>query len=126
MKKYVVKLTEGERERLRKLVSADMASARMLNRARVLLKSGVGEHADDSPAFTDREIARMLETSEATVGAGAQALLPTRARCRARTLGARSGVRALFGWVCRGSPDRAGVLESAVRPRPVEHTPPGR
>jgi transposase len=67
-KKYLVKLTEGERERLLKLVSAGMAPARMLNRARVLLKADVGEHVGDRPAFTDRQIAEMLETSEATVG----------------------------------------------------------
>ena len=67
-KKYIVELTEAERERLLKLVSAGTAPARMLNRARVLLKADVGEQVDDHPAFTDREIAGMLETSAATVG----------------------------------------------------------
>ena len=68
-KKYVVKLTEGERERLLKLVSVGTAPARMLNRARVLLKADRGEHAGEGrPALTDREVAGMLETSEATVG----------------------------------------------------------
>src|SRR5215210_6028199 len=41
----------------------------MLNRARVLLKADIGEHAaGGGPALGDREIARMLETSAATVG----------------------------------------------------------
>jgi hypothetical protein len=36
-KKYVVELTNQERERLRKLLSSGTAPARMLTRARVLL-----------------------------------------------------------------------------------------
>ncbi len=67
-KKYVVELTKEERARLRGLVSAGVAPARMLNRARVLLKADAGEHAGGGPAPADREIARMLETSAATVG----------------------------------------------------------
>ena len=67
-KKYVVKLTKAEREHLRKLISAGTAPARMLNRARILLKADVGEHArGGGPAPVDQEIARMLETSTATV-----------------------------------------------------------
>jgi hypothetical protein len=65
-KKHVVKLTEAEREHLRKLISAGTAPARMLNRARILLKADAGEHAS-APALIDREIAGMLETSTATV-----------------------------------------------------------
>ncbi len=67
-KKYVVVLTQAERGRLLKLLSAGTAPARMLARARVLLKADRGEHAGDGPALSDREIARMLETSAATVG----------------------------------------------------------
>jgi hypothetical protein len=37
-KKYVVELTEQEREYLHKLISAGTAPARKLNRARILLK----------------------------------------------------------------------------------------
>jgi len=65
-KMYVVDLTEGERERLRKLISAGSAPARMLTRARILLKADVGEHVAEE-ALIDKEIARMLETSTATV-----------------------------------------------------------
>ena len=67
-KKYVVELTKEERARLRGLISAGVAPARMLNRARVLLKADAGEHAGGGPAPADREIAGMLETSAATVG----------------------------------------------------------
>jgi hypothetical protein len=66
-KMYVVELTKVERERLRKLISAGASPARMLTRARILLKADVvGEHACGR-ASTDREIAGMLETSQATV-----------------------------------------------------------
>ena len=67
-KKYVVELTKEERERLLKLIRAGEAPARMLNRARVLLKADRGEHAGERSALADREIAGMLETSRATVG----------------------------------------------------------
>lgn len=67
-KKYVVELTKEERERLLKLISAGEAPARMLTHARVLLKADTGEHATSGgPAFADRQIAGMLETSDATV-----------------------------------------------------------
>src|SRR5215208_704423 len=66
VKKYVVELTEDERERLHKLISAGSAPARMLNRARILLKADVGEHSEGEPLI-DRQIAPMLETSTATV-----------------------------------------------------------
>lgn len=67
-KKYVVELTEEERGRLLKLIRAGEAPARMLNRARILLKADTGEHASEASTPGDREIARMLETSSATVG----------------------------------------------------------
>jgi transposase len=65
-KKYVVELSKDERERLHKLISAGTAPARMLNRARILLKADVGEHAQGE-VLIDKEIAKMLETSVATV-----------------------------------------------------------
>lgn len=63
-KKYVVELTKEERERLLKLISAGEAPARMLNRARVLLKADAqGPHR-----WIDERIAEALDTSVATVG----------------------------------------------------------
>jgi hypothetical protein len=67
-KKYVVELTKEEREHLLKLITSGEAPARMLNRARILLKADWGGHAEARPPLGDREIARMLETSSATVG----------------------------------------------------------
>jgi hypothetical protein len=66
VKKYVVELTQDERDRLHELISAGSAPARMLNRARILLKADVSEHVKGEPLI-DRQIAPMLETSTATV-----------------------------------------------------------
>ena len=66
MKQYVVELTKDEREYLYKLISAGSASARMLNRARILLKADIGKRSEGR-SLIDREIAPMLETSTATV-----------------------------------------------------------
>lgn len=65
-KKYLVELSEKEREYLHKLISSGSAPARKLNRARILLKADIGKHAEGE-ALSDRQIARMLETSIATV-----------------------------------------------------------
>ena len=65
-KKYIVQLTEEEREYLHNLISSGTAPARKLNRARILLKADIGKHAEGE-ALIDKEIARILETSPATV-----------------------------------------------------------
>ena len=62
-KEYLVELSEQEREYLHKLISSGTAPARSkLNRARILLKADVGKHAE-AQALSDRQIARILETS---------------------------------------------------------------
>lgn len=65
-KRYIVELTEEERESLLKLIRTGQAPARMLNRARILLKADRGEHCEGQ-AFSDAAVAGMLETSAATV-----------------------------------------------------------
>ena len=62
--KYAVELTEEERARLRTLVSRGAAPARMLTRARVLLKADQGE---GGAGWTDAAIAGALEIHPATV-----------------------------------------------------------
>jgi transposase len=67
-KKYLVELSEQQRDDLHKLISSGSAPARKLNRARILLKADVvGKHAEAQEALSDRQIARMLDTSIATV-----------------------------------------------------------
>ncbi len=88
-KSYIVELTEDERGSLKKLISRGTAPARMLNRARILLKADVGEHSEGE-ALSDDAIAGMLETSAATVG-------------RVRTRLWRQGLEAALE---RSAPDR--------------------
>ncbi len=57
-KKYVIRLSEEERQGLIKLVSWGKAAARKITRARVLLKADAGE---GGPGWTDRRIAEALE-----------------------------------------------------------------
>ena len=59
IKKYIVKLSQDEKEQLRKLVASGTHSARKLNRARVLLK------ADEE--WTDGSIVKALDVSRPTV-----------------------------------------------------------
>lgn len=64
-KKYVVRLTDEERESLEALVRrGSRAHARKLLYARILLKADASK---DAPAWTDERIAEALETSTATV-----------------------------------------------------------
>ena len=62
--KYAVSLTEAERARLRTLVGAGVAPARLLTRARILLKADQGE---GGAAWTDAAIAGSLEVHPTTV-----------------------------------------------------------
>jgi hypothetical protein len=62
--KYAVELTEAERAQLRTLVGSGSAPARLLTRARILLKANQGE---GGPGWTDVAIAGALEVHPATV-----------------------------------------------------------
>ena len=62
--KYAVKLTEGERARLRTLIGQGEAPARLLTHARILLKADQGE---GGPGWADAAIAGALEVHPATV-----------------------------------------------------------
>ncbi len=61
-KKYIVRLTEAEREHLERLVRKGKAHARKLLYARILLKADVNKDS-----WTDERIAEALEVSTATV-----------------------------------------------------------
>ena len=64
VKKYVVKLTAEERERLGTLTQRGKHSARKLTRARILLKADAGEAGE---GWSDSQIASALGTGLATV-----------------------------------------------------------
>jgi hypothetical protein len=72
VKKYVVKLTAEERERLKALIQSGKHAARKLTRARILLKadaSGAGE------GWSDSQIAAALDTGLVTVARVRQQLV---------------------------------------------------
>src|SRR4051794_37233494 len=72
VKKYVVELSDAERERLSALIHMGKHPARLLTRARILLKadtSGVGEE------WSDSRIATALDTSTDTVARTRQQLV---------------------------------------------------
>ena len=60
---YRVVLTEGQRAELRGLVGSGTAPARMLTRARVLLRA---DHGDGGPGWSDAAIAGALDVHPST------------------------------------------------------------
>jgi transposase len=64
MKKYIVTLTDDERQALQELIAAGKAAARKLAHARILLKA---DAAPGGPAWADDRIAEAVEVSVATV-----------------------------------------------------------
>ena len=64
VKKYVVRLTEEERDRLNELIGKGKRSAQQLTKARILLKTDV---SDAGEGWSDSAIATALDTSIATV-----------------------------------------------------------
>lgn len=87
MKKYIVRLTDEEREGLTQLVSKGKAAARKLTRARVLLIADVGERG---PGWTDESIAEALDVGRRRVEnirrrfveEGLEATINRKKRCR--------------------------------------------
>jgi hypothetical protein len=61
---YRVRLTDAERAELPGLVSSGIAPARMLTRARILLKA---DHGEGGPGWSDAAIAGALEVNPSTV-----------------------------------------------------------
>jgi hypothetical protein len=78
-KRYVVKLSDEERERLNTLIRAGKHPARQLTKARILLKADASETGE---GWRDCEIAAALDTSVNTVARTRQDLVEE-LRCRA-------------------------------------------
>ena len=72
VKKYVVKLSEEERERLMTLIHAGKRPARQLTKARILLKADISAGGE---GWSDSRIAEALETSIDTVARTRQELV---------------------------------------------------
>lgn len=61
---YRIVLTDEQRAELRGLVGTDVAPARKLTRARILLKA---DHSDAGPGWSDAAIAGALDVNASTV-----------------------------------------------------------
>ena len=72
IKKYIVKLSADERERLKALIQKGKAPARQLLKARILLKADASAAGD---AWSDSRIAEALDTSLDTVARTRQQLV---------------------------------------------------
>ena len=72
VKRYVVKLSDEERERLTTLIHAGKHPARQLTKARILLKADASEAGE---GWSDSQIAAALDTSVDTVARTRQQLV---------------------------------------------------
>ena len=64
MKKYIVKLSEQEREELQGLISTGKSSARKVMHARILLKA---DESEEGPGWKDEQIREAVEVSISTI-----------------------------------------------------------
>jgi hypothetical protein len=72
VKKYIVKLSEAERERLNALIQKGKSPARQVLKARILLKADASEAGE---AWSDGRIAEALDTSIDTIARTRQHLV---------------------------------------------------
>jgi len=64
MKKYIVRLSNLERETLKKLITSGRGPARMFARARILLKA---DQNDDGPGWSDERISEAFDVTVQTI-----------------------------------------------------------
>ena len=64
MKKYIVKLSQQEREELHELIATGKSSARKIQHARILLKADASEQG---PNWIDEQISEAVEVSLSTI-----------------------------------------------------------
>ena len=112
-KKYVVKLSLEERERLEAVISSGKRSAQLITKARILLKA---DTSDAGEGWTDGEIAAALDTSVNTVGTSSN----FRRRDGGQTdrpglLAGSRGLRALEPTVARREGGRTGHRREGER-----------
>ena len=110
-KKYLVTLTQEERQQLQAMLSKGKAAARKLIHARILLKA---DGSPDGPGWSDEQIAEGLEIGRATVERvrkefveeGLEAALERRKSCRQyeRTLDG-DGEAHLVALTCQKPPE---------------------
>ena len=118
VKKYVVKLSDGERDQLNALIHKGKHRAGQLVKARILLKADASEVGD---GWSDSEIAAALDISINTVARTRQQLVEEDFEVRAypQAFG-RFGPAAHLRCSIRGQADRPGLFGPAKGARPVD------
>jgi len=101
MKKYLVQLTDEERQSLHHLTTAGKASASKQTHARILLKA---DQAEGGPAWPDERIAQALDAGLATIG-------------RVRQRFVEQGLEAALGRKQRERPGRPRKLDGRAEAR---------
>jgi transposase len=101
MKKYIVTLTDQERQSLHALIATGKAAAQKLAHARILLKA---DAAPGGPAWPDAQIAEALDVSLSTI-----------ARLRQRLV--EQGLDAALGRKPQDRPSRPRKLDGAAEAR---------
>jgi hypothetical protein len=122
VKKYVVKLSAEERERLEALIHAGKSSARMLTRARIPLKADVSEAGE---GWSDSAISAALDTSVNNVARTRQQLVEEgfEATLRRKSNPNSARPRMFDGG---GEIDRPGLLARSGRVRSLDPASPRR
>lgn len=114
VKKYVVKLTDDEREHLDELIRTGRRSAQQLMKARILLKA---DQSTAGEAWSDSQIVKALDTSLATV-------------CRTRQQLVEQGFEAVLSRKQRAIPARPRIFDGEKEAKLValacSTPPPGR
>jgi hypothetical protein len=64
MKKYNVRLSDDEREQLKKIITSGRGTARMFTRARILVKA---DQSEKGPAWSDEKIGEALDVTVQTI-----------------------------------------------------------
>ena len=123
VKKYVVRLSAAERERLETLLRSGKHPAQKLTKARILLKADVGEAGE---GWSDSQIAKALDTSLATIARTRQQLVEEGFDAVADPQAlAQFGQKAHLRWRRGSQTHRADPFGAAKRPRTMDVEPVG-
>jgi Homeodomain-like domain len=101
VKKYVVKLDEGERSRLQTLLNKGKSPAKRLLKARILLKADASEHGE---GWSDGQIVKALDTNMSMVTRVRQQLV-------------EEGLEAVLSRKQRASPARTPIFDGEKQAR---------
>ncbi len=121
-KKYVVKLSDTERERLNTLIHSGKHPARQLTKARILLKADASEAGE---GWSDSRIAAALDTSIDTVARTRQQLVEEGFESVLSRKHSPASARPRI-WGRRGQADRPGLFQTTQGARAVDAATTGR